>query len=307
MNATPRNHNFNCTDELNNISLHSKRYHNHTSSIGNRKKGIMKVCITNNSYSAWHNMPSTMKRVQNSVTFRPLITVNTYHLTAPEDDNEALLQIATATTSPVHTTPSNPSAEFEQRRQKEMTRCCYTKDVTPKNTQEEGTKNNHTYSIVIPLINTEGKVNKERRLQQRTATMAILSYQKRLSDHSKAASSSNFTILMSPVSQKLSQRAKDIAREIARQMYLEVYDSQLPFSPISSYSSTSMMMIPIPISEFPELKKKNPSKKKKREYPTSPTSGETLVGGCTPSSSLNIKRSRTYRWNAHCSIVYQGL
>ena len=110
------------------------------------------------------------------------------------------------------------------------------------------------------VINTEGKVNKERRLQQRTATIAILSYQKRLSDRSKAASSSNFTILMSPVSQKLSQRAKEIAREIARQMYLEVYDPQLPISPISSSSSNSTMMIPIHISEFPELKKKKPSK-----------------------------------------------
>jgi len=157
-------------------------------------------------------------RPQKKVTFCPLVTVNTFP-TSFLRSREIL------------------SADSEQQLQKAMTR------RKGKDAQDKTT----------PTVNPGGKVRIERRIQQRTAIMAVLSYQRRLQERiAGVAPSFEFTLLLSPISLKLSQRAKDIALETARQTFLEVY----------AISASASYMVPIHVSEFPEIKKK-----KKREHP----------------------------------------
>lgn len=201
-----------------------------TSSHNTKKMALHNCSSRGNNNSTTidinHTDPSWFKplckrnnsRPQKEVTFCPLVTVHTF---------------------PPSFLPSREmlSADSEQQLQKAMTR------RKGKDAQDKTTS-----------VNPDSKVRIERRIQQRTAIMAVLSYQRRLQERiAGVAPSFEFPLLLSPTSLKLSQRAKDIALETARQTFLEVY-------PLSASASD---MVPIHVSEFPEIRKK----KKKREHP----------------------------------------
>mmetsp|Transcript_33262 Transcript_33262/g.69945 ORF Transcript_33262/g.69945 Transcript_33262/m.69945 type:complete len:264 (-) Transcript_33262:245-1036(-) len=200
-------HNCDWRDQINLISTYFKMEMTQNdislpSNVNRLAKGI------NYSASPRHSLPNKIKsnHPKENVTFCDFITVNTF---------------------PTHTISSN---DFEQKRQKEMTR------VNTKDTEDTTTS----------IINTEGKVCIERRIQQRTAILAVLSFQKRLHQTvSEVTPSSEFIGRLSSTSLKLSQWAKDIALETARQTVLEVYPQSL---------STSNS-VPIRLSEFPEIKR----------------------------------------------------
>ena len=151
-------------------------------------------------------------------------------------------------------TRSPTPSSFERRRHFELTRRA-----------DKTSARNENASVV----NTDGRVCIERRVQQRTAILAVLSYQKKLRQRSStraaAAASSH---LLAPVSLKLSQRAKEIALETARLVFLDVYPQH----------SASSHRTPICISEFPSMKQK------KRVLP-----GETM--GCNPQCSKRRRRN----------------
>jgi len=130
-----------------------------------------------------------------------------------------------------------------------------------------------------PTVNTDGNVYIERRIRQRIAIAAVISYERRLQERATgAAPSFELTHLLSHISLKLSKRAQGIALETAQQTFLEVY----PFSACSS----DMIPTAYIISDFPEIKKKK-KKKKKRGHPES------------IDCNLSLKRSRSAHpvWN----------
>lgn len=178
-----------------------------------------------------------MKNEIKEVKFSPVVNVSYFHR-----------QVLAPGTKAAHGGKLS-FVNFEAQRRKEMT-CSISKKCSQDKT--------------VPLINTDGKVCTERRVHQRTAIMAILSYQKHMQE--RLSKSSEFELLVSSVSQKLSQRAKDIALETARQTSFEVYPHL-----------SSSNLAPINISSFPEIKKKS----KKREH-----SSENIE--CNP----QLKRSR---------------
>lgn len=208
-----------------------------TQSNARRDDSEMKINV---KQSGWRSslrrksINNSIQQKKREVSFCSLVTVNTIRL---KQDN-------------VHNESDSPnSADFEQQRQLLRKTCC--KDQ--KNAKDKSN---------VPIVNSEGQVCTERRVQQRTAVAAIISYQRRLRERIESSDSS--TLRLCPISLKLSQRAKDIALETARQTLLEVY-------PLLAFESNGKALVPIEISEFPEIKKK----KKKRECP-----GELL--GCTP-------------------------
>lgn len=164
------------------------------------------------------NCPRRNKTV--AFSSHPVVSVNAAASARSHDVHSA------STRSP---TPSS----FERRRHSELTRRADKTSARDENAS---------------VVNTDGRVCIERRVQQRTAILAVLSYQKKLRQSSStgaAASTSNLQLL-APVSFKLSQRAKEIALETARLVFLDVYPQH----------SASSHRTPICISEFPSMKQK---------------------------------------------------
>ncbi|KAL7464682.1 hypothetical protein ACHAXS_005017 [Conticribra weissflogii] len=123
-----------------------------------------------------------------------------------------------------------------------------------------------------PLANTEGLVAPERRMHQRQAILAILSYRQRIRRMTKqmtnTAPSVDVQTLLSRASCKFSRRAKDIALEIARLNRLEVEKHVMAQSSSSSSSSsegTKLWSVPIPISDFPTIRQKERPKEREKE------------------------------------------
>ena len=179
---------------------------------------------------ALHKSGSNRRRMQKKrVTFCPTVTVNMFISTPQAQDTSS---------SSEHTVQNAKTGldllsdvAFEEQRQQEMTRC--------SNVHEKST---------VPLINTDGRVCRERHIHRHVVQCALLSYQKRLVG--SGSSCKYITDLLAPISLKLSQRARDIALETARVNLIEVY-------PSSAFPSTSV--VPICISQFPEIKKRAPS------------------------------------------------
>ena len=176
---------------------------------------------------ALNKSSSNRRRMQKKcVTFCPTVTVNMFISTPQAQDTSS---------SSEHTVQNAKTGldllsdvAFEEQRQQEMTRC--------SNVHEKST---------VPLINTDGRVCRERHIHRHVVQCALLSYQKRL-----VGSGSSFkyiTDLLAPISLKLSQRARDIALETARVNMIEVGQSP------------SASVVPICISQFPEIKKRAPS------------------------------------------------
>jgi len=162
------------------------------------------------------------KRPQKLVTFCPRVTIKPF---------PSYREMPNARQTPAAPRSTN-STQFDHLRRNGMARC----------------KGKDSQDKTASVINSNGKICLERRIQQRITRWAVLSYQRRLQERKEgsAPNSVKFTPLPSHVSLKLSQRAKDIALETARQTYLEVY----PFFVSSSN------VLPIQISEYPEIKRK---------------------------------------------------
>ena len=144
----------------------------------------------------------------------------------------------------------------------------------PTNCSHIYPQDNDAYSPPLELTQTDaahesiertrGGIPHDRRVQQRLAIAAILSFQNHLRTQSNDPST--HPDLLCSVSSKFSQRARDLALEHARQLFCEVHQP----------AKGSAMTIPIHISKFPPLKRKSdasrdriessgkPEKKKRR-------------------------------------------
>mmetsp|Transcript_4870 Transcript_4870/g.10734 ORF Transcript_4870/g.10734 Transcript_4870/m.10734 type:complete len:209 (+) Transcript_4870:138-764(+) len=161
-------------------------------------------------------------RPQKLVTFCPRVTIKPF---------PSYREMPNARETPAAPRSTN-CTQFDQLRRNGMARC----------------KGNDSQDKTASVINSNGEICLERRIQQRITRWAVLSYQRRLQERieGSAPTSVKFTPLLSQVSLKLSQRAKDVSLETARQTYLEVY----PFFVSSSN------VLPIQISEYPAFKRK---------------------------------------------------
>ncbi len=94
---------------------------------------------------------------------------------------------------------------------------------------------------------TKGGIPHDRRVQQRIAIAAVLSFQDHLRKQGKDPST--HPDLLRSVSSRFSQRARDLALERARQLFCEVHQP----------AKGSVVLIPLHISKFPSLKRKSDS------------------------------------------------
>lgn len=162
----------------------------------------------------------------------------------------------------VSTTPTKSLHRTSQPRQSRRVKFAFQKTVvefefcstviaTPTDSNSPAEKGNHP-------------VDKKRRMQQRLARMAVLSFQRRLSTQSDVSSVESRTLNLARVSSKFSQRARDIALEEAREIALEETRQNFPeANPLDDTSSPRFclqedvlvkLQCPIKISSSPTIK-----------------------------------------------------
>lgn len=100
-----------------------------------------------------------------------------------------------------------------------------------------------------PIASFEGGIPHDRRVQQRISIAAVLSFQDHL--RKQAKDPSTHPDLLCSVSSKFSQRARDLALEHGRQLFCEVHQP----------ADGSDVLVPLPISKFPALKRKSDASK----------------------------------------------
>ncbi len=103
------------------------------------------------------------------------------------------------------------------------------------------------------IASTKGGIPHDRRVQQRIAIAAVLSFQ----DHLRKQGKDPLTHpdLLRSVSSRFSQRARDHALERGRQLFCEVHQP----------AKGSVVLIPLHISKFPPLKRKSDSSRPMNE------------------------------------------
>lgn len=205
----------------------------------------------------------TKRASKMNVTFSELVTINTLKQNQEEAPHKDDVLHTKTSSVPIDIFPSNISPTTASSFKKHV------RQIEVKKLDTVPDEDNAT------ITNIEGKVPHERRVHQRTAILAILSYQQRIQEqflknghHATKNSNSSVPVLpppsstlsnkpqllLSQVSTKFSQRAKDIALESARLNCLEVYSSDS--FPMPSSISLASLSIPVALSDFPIIKQK---------------------------------------------------